>query len=209
MWMESSATKRSNEPAQTHPQGGCIRTTHPTIGSSDAVVVTTEPARQICRSVASPQAFGIGHDVRVTGRAIGVAASALLALAGCGSTNMHSESGSAEAPNAAVENLCDAYGAKIHRQAVNVTGTTAGAVAKGLRVAHQPATPWASRPVGQVVALCTYPPPQAPSPSEPTTVCPGGTIVGVEQDVLTFYVGSNAVTAVPSEFVDTPCLGVK
>jgi hypothetical protein len=157
----------------------------------------------------SPRRRAVGHHSCVAGRAIGVAACAVIALAACGSTNGHSESGSAVAPSAAVENLCDTYGAKIHRQAVNVTGTTAGAVAKRLRLAHERAIPWASRPVGQVVALCTYPPPQGPSLPEPTTICPGGAIVGIEQDVLTLYVGSNAVTAVPSELLDSPCLGVK
>jgi len=161
----------------------------------------------ICRSVHARRAR-IGHYACVAGRAIRGATCVLIALAACGSTG-HSESASGVAPSVAVETFCDTYGVKIHRQAVNVRGTTAGAVAQRLRLAHEPASPWASRPATHVVALCTYPPPQGASPSEPTTVCPGGAIVGIEQNVLTFYVGTDAVTSVPSQLVDSPCVGVR
>lgn len=118
-------------------------------------------------------------------------------------------SGSGIAADADVFILCNVYGARIHREASNPIGTTAGAVADALRAAHQRTASWDARPRGQLAARCTFPPPNiSPNLSlDSTTMCPGG--IPVLTGYVNVYVDAGGhATAVPSSLLDSPCRDV-
>jgi hypothetical protein len=123
-------------------------------------------------------------------------------VSSCGSASS-TRTGYAAAPPEAVNNLCNDYGITLHRQAVNVSATTAGAVADSLRAALLSAKPWDARPRDEQVARCEYPAAGFP-PRSSIASCPQHTFV----DLRTLYFFMDARgdrLEIPEAVLGPPC----
>jgi len=107
-------------------------------------------------------------------------------------------------PPAAVNDLCAAYGSEIHREPVNVSATTAGAIVDALRAARLTAAPWSSQPRAEQVARCEYPAPGVPSVSD-MTVCANHTAAVVRGTQYFFIDAHGHRTAIPDAVLGPPC----
>jgi hypothetical protein len=100
-------------------------------------------------------------NVRSRASFVALIFAAVLAQSGCGGSGA-TRSGSGVPPSSAVMAACSAYGAQVHRDAVNENKTTAGEVARQLAARHAATAPWSALPAATEVGYCEFPTPGGP-----------------------------------------------